>query len=132
MQKGISPIVAVVLLIAIAVIAAVGLYFWVGGLATKQPTPATPNVITAQKISCVPETHSNATMTVMMQNLGTTSLTANFTLYGDGSSNNATTTAVTINAGSQAPVSFGSLNLTSGSSYMILGPAGVSQAMVVC
>jgi len=47
MRKGISPIVAVVLLIAIAVIAAVGLYFWVGGLATKQPTPSTPNVITA-------------------------------------------------------------------------------------
>ena len=47
MRKGISPIVAVVLLIAIAVIAAVGLYFWVGGLATKQPTPSTPGTITA-------------------------------------------------------------------------------------
>ena len=47
MRKGISPIVAVVLLIAIAVIAAVGLYFWVGGLATKQPTPTTPGTITA-------------------------------------------------------------------------------------
>ncbi|MCK4327440.1 MAG: type IV pilin [Candidatus Diapherotrites archaeon] len=46
-RKGISPIVAVVLLIAIAVIAAVGLYFWVGGLATKQPTPSTPKTITA-------------------------------------------------------------------------------------
>jgi len=47
MRHGISPIVAVVLLIAIAVIAAVGLYFWTAGLATKQPVPNTPASITA-------------------------------------------------------------------------------------
>lgn len=35
MKKGISPVIAVVLLIAIAVIAAVGVWYWVGGLATK-------------------------------------------------------------------------------------------------
>ncbi len=52
MKKGISPIVAVVLLIAIAVIAAVGLYFWVGGLATKQPTPNPPKTITAYAVQC--------------------------------------------------------------------------------
>jgi len=51
-RKGISPIVAVVLLIAISVIAAVGLYFWVGGLATKQPTPETPRTINAFMIKC--------------------------------------------------------------------------------
>ena len=52
MKKGISPIVAVVLLIAISVIAAVGLYFWVGGLATKQPTPSTPRTITTYSVVC--------------------------------------------------------------------------------
>ncbi len=52
MKKGISPIVAVVLLIAIAVIAAVGLYFWVGGLATKQPTPNPPATISAYAVKC--------------------------------------------------------------------------------
>ena len=52
MKKGISPIVAVVLLIAISVIAAVGLYFWVGGLATKQPTPTTPRTIVAYAVVC--------------------------------------------------------------------------------
>ncbi|MCD6522222.1 MAG: hypothetical protein J7K68_00590, partial [Candidatus Diapherotrites archaeon] len=41
-SRAISPIVSVVLLIAIATIAAVGLYFWVGGYATKQPTTETP------------------------------------------------------------------------------------------
>ncbi|MFC2174312.1 archaellin/type IV pilin N-terminal domain-containing protein [archaeon] len=46
-EKGVSPIVAVVLLIAIAVIAAVAIAFWSGGLVTSQSTPDKPNVITA-------------------------------------------------------------------------------------
>ncbi len=50
MKKGISPIVAIVLLIAIAVIAAVGIYFWVEGLATKQPTPEKPVAIVANPV----------------------------------------------------------------------------------
>jgi flagellin-like protein len=64
--KGISPIVAVVLLIAIAVIAAVGLYFWVGGLATQQPTTAKPGVITS---TCQGGT-------VLVTNIGTSNITA--------------------------------------------------------
>ncbi|MCD6522258.1 MAG: hypothetical protein J7K68_00775 [Candidatus Diapherotrites archaeon] len=60
MDKGVSPIVAVVLLIAIAVIAAVGLYFWVGGLATKQPTGAAPRTITVYAIACGQLEDSNA------------------------------------------------------------------------
>ncbi len=50
MEKGISPIVAVVLLIAITVIAAIGIHFWMAGLATKQPTPETPVSIVANPI----------------------------------------------------------------------------------
>ncbi len=50
MKKGISPIVAVVLLIAIAVVAAVGLYFWIGGLATKQPHTPTSIAISGNPI----------------------------------------------------------------------------------
>ncbi len=46
MRKGISPIIAVVLLIAISVISAMGVYFWMAGTATKQPTPETTNPIT--------------------------------------------------------------------------------------
>ena len=72
MRKGISPVVAVVLLIAIAVIAAVGLYFWVGGLATKQPTPDTPTILSAQKVSCNATSGTstvNATLTALVQNL---------------------------------------------------------------
>ncbi len=49
-MKGISPIVAVVLLIAIAVVASVGLYFWTAGLATKQTTINSPVAITANPV----------------------------------------------------------------------------------
>ena len=73
MRKGISPIVAVVLLIAIAVIAAVGLYFWVGGLATQQPTPSTPGTITA---SC-------AGGAVIVCNTGTSSFDADTLAHTD-------------------------------------------------
>ncbi len=51
MKKGMSPIVSVVLLIAIAVVAAIGIYFWMSGMATKQPTPETPIPIVANPIS---------------------------------------------------------------------------------
>ncbi len=78
MRKGISPIVAVVLLIAIAVIAAVGLYFWVGGLATKQPTPNTPGTITA---ICSGATNSH-NGTLMVSNTGTTALSGSLTVTG--------------------------------------------------
>ncbi|MFC2175092.1 archaellin/type IV pilin N-terminal domain-containing protein [archaeon] len=71
MRKGISPIVAVVLLIAIAVIAAVGLYFWVGGLATKQPTPTTPGTITA---ICTGDV-AGGTGQLLVTNIGANALT---------------------------------------------------------
>jgi hypothetical protein len=50
MARGISAIVSIVLLIAIVVLAAVGVYFYVGGLATKQQTTTKPIVISATPI----------------------------------------------------------------------------------
>ena len=38
MRKGVSPVVAMVLLIAIAVIAAIGVWYWVGAFVGKPPT----------------------------------------------------------------------------------------------
>ena len=78
MKKGISPIVAVVLLIAIAVIAAVGLYFWVGGIATQQPTPDTPGTITAV---C---TMQGSVGILTVSNTGTTALADADLTYGGG------------------------------------------------
>jgi hypothetical protein len=45
MRKGLSAIVSVVFLIAIVILAAIGLYFWLGGLATKQSTASAPRTI---------------------------------------------------------------------------------------
>jgi len=68
-QKGISPIVAVVLLIAISVIAAIGVYFWVGGLATRQPTPSTPKTITTYAVSCnTANTSGTKNATILISN----------------------------------------------------------------
>ncbi len=49
-MKGLSSVVAVILLVAIATIGAASLYFWTGGLATKQTTPTAPSAITANPL----------------------------------------------------------------------------------
>jgi len=41
MRKGVSPVVATVLLIAIAVISAVAVWYWVAPMTGSQPTPST-------------------------------------------------------------------------------------------
>ncbi len=71
MKKGISPIVAVVLLIAIAVIAAVGLYFWVGSLTNKPATPTQPGMLTAQAIC---GDNQSSTTTFLLTNIGTSTV----------------------------------------------------------
>jgi len=50
-MKGVSPVVATVLLIAIAVVAAVGVWFWVAGLQNKPATPAETKML--QLESCI-------------------------------------------------------------------------------
>ncbi len=138
MRKGISPIVAVVLLIAIAVIAAVGLYFWVGGLATKQPTPNTPIVIGAQKVTCTTQP-GNANVTLLVQNLDASShLTSRLGIIGDnGTCWNSTT--VNIGPANQESVTFDcdtpNVATTSGITYVVYSDStsqSVSQAQVVC
>ena len=134
MKKGISPIVAVVLLIAIAVIAAVGLYFWVGGLATKQPTPNTPIVITAQRVSCN-TTHGN--LTVLIQNLDASQpLDTTLTLTDSDGAALTNDSAFSIAAGQQGQVTFGgaedATRMVSGTQYTIYGSTGVGQASVIC
>jgi len=47
MRKGLAAIVAVVVLVAIAFIAAIALFYWAAGIATKQPVPTGPVPITA-------------------------------------------------------------------------------------
>ncbi len=64
-MRGISPIVAVVLLIAITVIASVGVWYWIGTFTGKKATPNVPSAISANLIS---------DDTVLIANLGSTPL----------------------------------------------------------
>ncbi len=50
MRKGITAVVAVVFLIAIAIIASISIYFWMAGLTTKRPEPVKPTPIVANPI----------------------------------------------------------------------------------
>jgi len=52
MKKGLSPIVSLVILMAIAVIIGVALYFWTGGLAGKPSTPGSPRTIGVTATEC--------------------------------------------------------------------------------
>ena len=98
-SKGISPIVAVVLLIAISVISAIGVYFWVGGLATRQPTPSAPRTISAYMIDCNTSSTGNISRVVISNTspAGTTAVTlvshAEFSSYDGDNSNGLATTS---------------------------------------
>jgi len=94
MRRGISSIVAVVLLISIAVVAAVGLYFWAGGITTKQNTPSTPIAISATPID-------PASGKIAVANLGDSPLTVSYLKTADGTTCNFSGT-VTINPSEQA------------------------------
>jgi len=94
MKKGISPVVAVVLLIAIAVIAAVGVWYWVGAY-TGQPN-VTTNVKTMAIQSC------NGTA-VYVQNTGQETLSSAVHFY--------TTEGV-----DQGTLNFSDTNIASGAS----------------
>jgi flagellin-like protein len=78
MRKGISPVVSVVLLIAIAVIAAVGLYFWIGTMTGPQPSPSPPGMVTvvANKSDC------SGDDSVIVSNSGASELAAGSKLCG--------------------------------------------------
>ncbi len=92
MRKGISSIVAVVLLIAITVVAAIGIYFWAAGLATKPPTPEKPVPIVANPIS---------SRSVLIANLGNKPIHAEVLKTSDPSTVCDFGKNVTIEPGSQ-------------------------------
>ncbi len=81
-KKGISPVVAVVLLIAIAVIAAVGLYFWIGSLTGQPTTKQKPRTIAASTVNC----DANGNSKILISNTAdpsTEAINANSTGDGD-------------------------------------------------
>lgn len=76
MRKGVSPVVATVLLIAIAVIAAVAVWYWVSPMTGSQPTPATSQygyAVTSKYMN----TSSNGCWSIDLKNSGGLSIPAN-------------------------------------------------------
>ncbi len=141
MRKGISPVVAVVLLIAIAVIAAVGLYFWVGGLATKQPSTDKPIPLNAQAYRCdLDEGETTDNFTVLIQNMDSAKTLKNDTLplymLDDDGEQMIAVSAPDIAPSGQGVWVFKAqtneiANLTKGFTYIIYGE-NVGQAPVIC
>jgi flagellin-like protein len=125
-KKGISPIVAVVLLIAIAVIAAVGLYFWVTTFTSQPATPATPHVITA---SCI-GAGSNKNGTLFISNSGTTTIPIGNLNAKVGTTTKSSLNAAQLPSGQTLAVAAGDIgatvNLTTGASGVAWATGGSS------
>lgn len=140
MKKGISPIVAVVLLIAIAVISAVGLYFWVGGLATKQPTPNTPKTITAYAVKCGSSSSENTTIMIANTSPPGNSITITdlhdslghgFNTTGDGSSGWVCTSSA-ISSGQQTACNIHADKFGQGNGTISVYGSSIASAQVTC
>ncbi len=119
MKKGVSPVVAVVLLIAIAVIAAVGVWYWIGAYTSK------PNVQTSQKSFTVSGCSTDYSKVLVYNNGGET-LSGNVTLYyANGTSTGLHLTLSSLGVGDSAYVgvynaSGASKTLTSGTTYQVV------------
>jgi flagellin-like protein len=101
MKKGVSPVVATVLLIAIAVISAVAVWYWVAPLTSSQPTGST-----TQYGLTIPFAYSNSTsgvncVTMDFKNTGGATIPAGITFEvrysGNGSQASAGTSYKYVN-----------------------------------
>ena len=97
-MRGISPIVAVVLLIAIAVVGSTSIYFFIGGLATKEQ--GTDQATATAMAATVIDSQNGV---VMVQNLGTETIPAQLlSVAGSQSSTKGCVLDTAIQPGQQA------------------------------
>ncbi|MCK4327438.1 MAG: type IV pilin [Candidatus Diapherotrites archaeon] len=129
-MKGISPVVGVVLLIAIAVTAVASIYFWAGGLSAAGYGDDEPTIqqISARRVSCTPGAAGTLQATII--NMDVTRVDTNLTLAHD--SGLVTVNGVSIMPGASKEVTFNNAGLTRGKAYVIVGSGQVGQAVVVC
>ena len=126
----------IVVAVVIGGVALIGSYYWVGGLATKQPTPDVPIVIDAQKVSCS-TSGSDDSITVLIQNLDPSDAVEESLYITDDNGNDMTTTEdVHVPAGSQGSYTFeaatGEATLTPGATYVIYGMGAIGTTQVTC
>ena len=130
MRKGVSPVVAAVLLIAIAVIAAVAVWYWVSPLTAR---PATTG--TTQMTISVERCYDGAELDI--RNVGGIAIPAatNFTIYklSDGSTANAWVDMGTaLDSGAVAKKSIsGAAPIATSTAYFLLAQ-GIPSATFSC
>ncbi len=122
MRKGVSPVVAIVLLIAIAVISAVAVWSWVSPLTSKPPTGSTTQY-SVSVLKCYPDGASNVNA-IDIKNTGGVKISAqNFALIDTSTGAtlastglNSTQTLAPGETNSTVPVLY---DITAGSSYAL-------------
>ncbi len=132
MRKGVSPVVAIVLLIAIAVISAVAVWTWVGPL-TAKPALGSTTFYNFQISRCNP-TYSPTTSALDFKNGGGANLpTTTFSLISqaDGSTLTSTSFTTTLPAGMTNSSLTVNYNLSSGIAYS-LRASGIPDITFVC
>jgi flagellin-like protein len=103
-MRGVSPVVATVLLIAIAVVAAVGVWYWVGSYTSKPATTSTD--LKSIDVTCTANVQN-----IIVKNMGTGTMSAvSFTVYNSNYSGVATFSVSTASLTSIASA----LNTTAG------------------
>jgi len=119
MRKGVSPVVAIVLLIAIAVISAVAVWSWVAPLTGKPPTGSTTQYIVSVK-HCYPEGNTidlrnDAALTITSQNFSLVDTQTGAILNASG----AFTSLLTIAPGATSSNVAVAWDIVAGSSYTL-------------
>ena len=105
--KAISPIISVLLMIAIAVVAALVVYAWVMGYIGYQ-TAKTGDSVVIQSVTFTGTSPNEQVNYVYVQNIGSTTVTIPTTsLYVNGVQNAATGTPVTLAPGQTATIQDG-------------------------
>ena len=119
-KKAVSPVIAVLLMVAIAVVAALITYSWVTGFVTTTTTKA-GHAIQIQGVSF---DTTDDEVTVYVQNVGegTVKITGTLFINGIGFSNSTSFNEYTLSEGSIAKFvvdTTGTIDITSGTTYTI-------------
>lgn len=109
MKRGVSPIVATLLLILIAVAAAAVLYVWVSSLGAQTQQSSVSNVASAIAIEATSIGTSDGNVTIYLRNIGSTQISGNFSIYiynSTGAIVNSNFTVLTLNPGDLTKISY--------------------------
>ncbi len=120
-KKGVSPVIATLLLIIIAVAAAILTYLWITGyLGTVQQQGGTEGLQERIRIEAV--SYSGGTLTIYVRNIGDVSTTVDAAYIIDHTGTvvkSNTGLSTSLNAGASGTVTIGSVTLSDGETYVV-------------